>query len=258
MKYTTNQIKARARALLADAPEGLRWSELASAILNEAPETPPNTISGSMVALFASATDITKIRRGLYVLVDPVDQEPEPADDEIQPVSVVTPAGRAVTLTEDLFYAPFAEWLKELDEVSNAAAIGGNALGGKWGTPDVIGVLKPKVADLVKFEPQIVSAEIKIDKHQPVIAFGQAVAYRLFSHKSYIVVPDTTSPENYDLLEALSILYGIGLVTFALDPAAPGFDLRVRAQVIQPDMFFVNQMARRLHEHSAETFEKLF
>lgn len=57
---------------------------------------------------------------------------------------------------------------------------------------------------------------------QPVVAFGQAVAYRLFSHKSYIVVPNTTSSDDMNRLKALCGLHGVGLVTFTLDVVQPG------------------------------------
>jgi hypothetical protein len=103
------------------------------------------------------------------------------------PVKAETPGSEP--LTEQDFYVSFAEWLEENDEATVASALGGSSLGVKWGTPDVIGVLKPRAQDIFKFEPQIVTAEIKVVPSQPVVAFGQAVAYRLFSHKSYIVVP---------------------------------------------------------------------
>ncbi|TWB27558.1 hypothetical protein [Nitrospirillum bahiense] len=258
-KLTTNQIKSRVRQLLGEAPDGMRWSEVARKIETESPETSPNTIQGSIQSLFKEARDITKIRRGVYVLIEPPGEESGP---ETTDTVVAVPAGPGAAietvLREDAFYQPFADWLKELEEVTYAAAIGGNALGGKWGTPDVIGVLKPKKADLIKFDLQIITAEIKIDPSQPVVAFGQAIAYRLFSHRSFIVVPDIIGADNYDRLEALSILYGIGLVTFKPDPREPKFSLRVRAQTIQPDMFYVNQMAKRLHDYSANIFENLF
>src|SRR3546814_1098082 len=88
------------------------------------------------------------------------------------------------------------------DEATVASALGGSSLGGKWGTPDVIGVLKPRAQDIFKFEPQIVTAEIKAVPNQPVVAFGQAVAYRLFSHKSYIVVPNSTSSDDMNRLKS--------------------------------------------------------
>ena len=85
---------------------------------------------------------------------------------------------------EEDFYEPFAEYLKnDLDEVTTVASFGGAGLKGKWGTPDVIGVYKSLASNLIKFPLEIVAAEIKIDPQTPVVAFGQAVAYRLFAAK---------------------------------------------------------------------------
>lgn len=39
----------------------------------------------------------------------------------------------------------------------------------KWGTPDVVGVYKPLASQLIKFDLEIVSAEIKIDPQAPVV-----------------------------------------------------------------------------------------
>lgn len=160
---------------------------------------------------------------------------------------------------EEQFYQPFADWLKnELDEVTIAVPIGGAGFQKKWGTPDVVGVYKPLASHRIKFDLEIVSAEIKVDPNQPVVAFGQAAAYRLFSAKSYVVIPNNTSPEDYGRLEALCMLFGIGLVVFNPDVEAPHFAIRVRAQRFSPDMFYVNEFADRLYELDPGVFNQLF
>src|SRR5207248_1399429 len=95
---------------------------------------------------------------------------------------------------------------------------------------------------------EIISAEIKVDPQQPVVAFGQAVAYRLFSAKSYVVMPSSISEEDYSRLEALCMLFGIGLVLFETNPEEPDFQIRVRAQRYPPDMFYVNEFAERIYQ----------
>jgi hypothetical protein len=55
-----------------------------------------------------------------------------------------------------------------------------------------------------------------------------------------------------------TILFGVGLVVFNLDPKSPDFAIRVRAQRYSPDMFYVNEFARRLHQYDPGLFEKLF
>ena len=88
--------------------------------------------------------------------------------------------------------------------------------------------------------------------------FGQAVAYRLFATKAYIVMPTSLSEKDKGRLEALCMLFGAGLVLFDLNKDAPGFSIRMRAQRFSPDMFYVNEFAETLKNHNAEAFEKLF
>jgi hypothetical protein len=169
-----------------------------------------------------------------------------------------TPAGTRVT--ESDFYGPFAQWLKnELGEVTEVAPFGGASLRSKWGTPDVIGVYRSRARDLVKFNPEIVSAEIKINPQEPVVAFGQAIAYRLFSSKTYIAMPNSMTETDLDRLESLCMLFGVGLVLFdGLNKEEPKFLIRVRAQRFSPDMFYVNEFAERLKNQNIEVFESLF
>jgi len=89
------------------------------------------------------------------------------------------------------------------------------------------------------------------------VAFGQAVAYRLFSTKSYIAMPTSlTRRTKADWNH--SVLFGVGLVLFDLNKDNPGFSIRVRAQRFSPDMFYVNEFADRLKHHDAQVFEDLF
>jgi hypothetical protein len=149
---------------------------------------------------------------------------------------------------EEAFYPPFAEWLVvELDECTKAIPVGGNILGGKFGTPDVIGVRKPAGGDIIKAPIEIVSAEIKIATAGLVTAFGQACSYTLFSHKSYIVVPKTASPEDISRLDSLCLVIGIGLILFdSNSPQKPDFRIRTRAARHEPDYFYVNDQLSRI------------
>ena len=258
-KLSTRQIKELAKNKLAAAPGGIRWTNLVNNISAEAPDTPINTIWGSTQALFKTDSDIVKLSKGIYglksatqSLVDS-DEAEKKTGQEIE----ISPAG--VSFAEKDFYEPFAEWLRDgLDEVTEAISIGGNIFKGKWNTPDVIGVLRPLKGDLIKFDPQIVSAEIKTDPTQPVVAFGQAISYRLFSHKCYLVLPDTTAEEDAERITGLATVFGLGLVFFSLDPSNPKFRLETRALLAQPDMVYVNQMAKRLEAYDSKSFDRLF
>lgn len=253
-KLTVQQIRSLARSLITENPGGIRYSVLVDKIWKQTPETPKNTVHGSvwnLDALFPS--EITKPSRGLFTPVTKSGNE----NVVVGSTEQVAPTG--VKVQESDFYEPFAQWLKnDLDEVSEVASLGGAGLKSKWGTPDVIGIYKPLASNLIKFPIEIVSAEVKIDPQAPVVAFGQAVAYRLFSTKTYIAMPTSLTEEDQSRLESLCMLFGVGLVLFDLNKDEPQFSIRVRAQRFSPDMFYVNEFADRLKHHDADIFEELF
>ena len=261
-KLNRKDIQTAARIILEQETGGIRWAQLLRAVEANTPDTPHNSVHGAIHALLNSDPEIVKVARGTYRLAKYQDPPEDLTKANAEPLALVQVelAGHVrVTLLESEFYDSFATWLEETaEEVTVAAAIGGSLLKQKWGTPDVMGVLRPQAHDIVKFESQIVSAEIKIDPAQPVVAFGQAVSYKLFSHKSFIAVPNTTTEEDLARLKALCSINGVGLVTFTLDKAAPDYTTIVPAQQATPDMFYVNQMARRLLEVSKPIFKRLF
>lgn len=146
-------------------------------------------------------------------------------------------------IREEVFYPLFANWLKnEIEDVTHAIALGGNAFKDRWGTPDVIGKAESRRSDVIKGPTSIVSAEIKVDTSGLVTGFGQACAYKLFSHKSYLVIPQETSQDELARLDSLCQIFGIGLVTFnSRNPAAPDFRLVVRPLKHEPDLFYTNR-----------------
>ncbi len=253
-KLTVQQIRKRGRAVVTENAGGIRWGNLIEKISAENPETPKHTISSSLWNLDTIyPSEISKPSRGLFKPIN------AGADDSIVVGNTEQIAPTGLKIRELDFYEPFADWLKnDLDEVTEVAPMGGAGMKTKWGTPDVIGVYKPLAGNLIKFTPEIVSAEIKIDPQEPVVAFGQAVAYRLFSAKTYVVMPTTLTEVDKSRLESLCVLFGVGLVLFDVDKSNPGFLIRVRAQRFSPDMFYVNEFAERLKSYDAQVFEKLF
>jgi hypothetical protein len=262
MKLNRQQIHERALQVLDENPRGIRWSDLLRTVESNAPETPHNSIHGGIHNLLTTRpSEIVKVARGTYQLAKYVDADNAAASaNEIE--TVTTPVNAEAPghgpLTEQDFYTSFAEWLKDNDEATEAAPLGGSSLGGKWGTPDVIGVLKPRAQDIFKFEPQIVTAEIKAVPGQPIVAFGQAVAYRLFSHRSYIVIPTSTSSDDMNRLKSLCSIHGVGLVTFVLNKEQPDYAVVVLPANATPDMFYVNNMLERLKSTEPDLLNKLF
>ena len=92
-------------------------------------------------------------------------------------------------------------------------------------------------------------AEIKIDSFQLITAFGQACAYSLFSHKSYLVVPKLAPKDDISRLDSLCQGYGIGLVLFDTNsPENPGFTILVRPRKHDPDMFYTNKYLKVIED----------
>ncbi|MDI9608086.1 MAG: hypothetical protein QM228_07490, partial [Atribacterota bacterium] len=144
----------------------------------------------------------------------------------------------------------FASWLvNELEECTVAIPLGGNKFKDKWGTPDVIGKREPQRSDIVKAPTEIVSAEIKVDARDLITAFGQACSYKLFSHKSYIVIPKNSPQDDVSKLDALCMIFGIGLVLFDNNnPQDPQFEIRARPLRHEPDMFYVNKYMKLIEK----------
>ena len=237
------QIVNKALDLLRNAPHGIRWSDLNRQVRDTLPQISKNTISGTLGNLDAKLPDqFFKPARGLWMHV-----KFREAGPTSQPTIVPSAKER---VAEKAFYEPFAAWLvNELEECTKAIEVGGNAFRDKWGTPDVIGIREPKKSDIIQFQTEIISAEIKLDSASLITAFGQACAYRLFSHKSYIVVPADSPEDDIARLDTLGRIFGIGLILFdAADPKAPHFEIRVRAAKHEPDMFYVNRCMKLIED----------
>ena len=233
------RIIEKALELLKAAPHGIRYSELVRQIGEAFPDIPRNTIHGTLWNIDAQRPDaVYKPARGLYLH----------ASLKTSSAEAVKPT--APKVKEEQFYEPFGDWLvNELEECTKAIAVGGSIFKDKWGTPDVIGIREPKKSDIIKFPTEIVSAEVKVDTSGLITAFGQACAYRLFSHKSYIVVPTDAPEDDVARLDTLARIFGIGLILFdARTPKEPKFEIRVRATKHEPDMFYVNRYLKMIED----------
>ncbi len=139
--------------------------------------------------------------------------------------------------------------MNELEECTKAIPLGGNKFKDKWGTPDVIGIREPRQSDIIKPQTEVVSAEVKLDNKDLITAFGQACAYKLFSHKSYIVIPKESSQEDVARIDALCLIFGIGLILFDSENVKePQFDIRVRPTKQEPDMFYLNRHIKLIED----------
>jgi hypothetical protein len=237
MPTITEQIGESAFELLKEKPEGLRFGQLVAQIHQKNHAFNINTINGSIWDLEVQfPTKVYKPSRGLYRLIEFKDAK----TDELKP-ELVTKAPQKIK--EEDFYKSFADWLvNEMEECTKAITLGGNLFKDKWGTPDVVGKRESRRSDIIQAPVEIVAAEIKLDMAQLVTAFGQACAYCLFAHKSYLVIPVDAPEDEIARIDALCQVFGIGLVLFNnKDPQDPDFQIRVRPQKHDPDMFYVNK-----------------
>ena len=231
------RIKLRAVELIKASPDGLRYSELFRKLRDGPPSFNAGTINSTIWNLDAVLPELVwKPSKGLYRHTS----YKEVQSVEESNASIEQPQPK---IREDQFYQPFADWLKnEAEEVTHAIPLGGNIFRDRWGTPDVIGKKESRRSDVIKAPTEIVAAEIKADTMQLVTAYGQACAYRLFCHRSYLVIPHQANADEIARIDALCEISGVGLVTFdAEDPKLPCFTQLVRPRPHQPDLFYTNR-----------------
>ena len=241
MPTKREKIIAKAIEILKSNPNGVRYSDFVRKITEEFADIPVNTIYGTVWNLETRMpNEVYKPARGLFRHLtfrekEIKEEEKPPSEEEIK---------------EEDFYKPFARWLvDEVEECTKAIPLGGNKFKDKWGTPDVIGKREPRRSDIVKAPTEIISAEIKAGTRDLITAFGQACSYKLFSHKSYIVIPKNSSESDISKLDALCLIFGIGLVLFdSSKPSDPKFEIRVRPTKHEPDMFYVNTYMKMLEK----------
>jgi hypothetical protein len=243
------KITLKAKEILAANPSGVRFSELVRSLQEAFPGEAYGNFTGAIWNLDSRfPSEIYKPSRGLFRLTQ--FKSDEPAAITVEPVETVQVAGK---IREADFYEAFANYLvQDLEECTKAIPLGGSMFGAKWGTPDIFGIFKARESDIFKASLEVVVAEVKTDCSQPITAFGQACAYRLFAHKSYLVVPRDSQKEDIDRLDALCVISGIGLILFdTTNVQFPDFEIRVRAAKHEPDAFYINSYLKRI----ADTLE---
>lgn len=234
------RIRRIAFELLELNAPGLRFSELQRQIQIADPKLNAGTINTSIWNLDAVFPErVYKPSKGLFRLAQFRQAELDSSRQGSRP-----------RIREEAFYPLFASWLKnEIEDVTHAIPLGRNVFRDRWGTPDVLGKAESKRSDVIKGATSIVAAEIKTDISGIVTGFGQACAYRLFSHKSYLVIPSQTPQDELARVDSLCEMFGLGLVTFNPNSLeAPCFTLVVRPLKQEPDLFYTNRYIRHVEK----------
>jgi len=252
MSILRDKIIEKAYEILERKPDGIRYADLIREISKEMPDVKVNTIHATIWDFKrqidnGEIEDVLKPERGLYIFKKYYTEQKsvEKTKDTGPQKDVLEKLSKK--LKEEDFYQPFADYLvNDLDECTSAIPLGGNKFQDKWGTPDVFGIYKFSETDPIKPLVEVVSAEIKTDTNQLITAFGQACAYKLFSHKVYLVVPKDAE-KDIARLESLCLRFGIGLILFdSKNPNDPKFEIRTRANKSEPDYFYLNEYLRKL------------
>ncbi|MFN3605357.1 MAG: hypothetical protein ACK4UJ_11675 [Leptonema sp. (in: bacteria)] len=235
------------KEFLKSKTEGAYYSEIINYLKEQLPDVPVNTLHGAahdfrQRIVNGEEKEFIIPERGFYIFSE-FYQEKEAFNKKTSKIP------------EENFYESFADYLvNELEECTKAISLGGNKFQDKWGTPDVFGVYKFSEADPIRPPLEIISAEMKTDTAQLITAFGQACAYKIFSHKVYLVVPKQAESE-ISRLESLCLKFGIGLILFDNeDGNNPDYRIRTRAIKSEPDYFYVNLYIQKL---SKEEIKKL-
>ncbi|MBI5573677.1 MAG: hypothetical protein HY919_03885 [Elusimicrobia bacterium] len=242
MSTKVEKISSRILEILENKPEGLRHSEIIKKIIEVFPDISINTIYGSIWDFMQKTKEVYKPSRGLYKHIKFKNNQIFETEKEVP--------HEVKKIKEEDFYELFADWLvNDLEECTKAIPLGGNKFKDKWGTPDVIGKNESNRSDIIKHETEIVSAEIKTDDSGLITAFGQACAYKSFSHKVYIVIPKSSSEEDKSRIESLCLIFGIGLILFdSNNIEQPDFEIRVRPVKFEPDLFYVNKYIKLIED----------
>lgn len=231
------QIAKCGLSVLEEHPEGIAFRDLVAEVMRRLPEANVNSVGTELAALPNElSSPVFRPSRGVMQLKAFANR------DAVPPTSSTSKSQSR----ESDYYDKFAQWLKVEEEATDAIAMGGAGMRSKWGTPDVVGVYRPRKTDRIQYTTELLAAEIKVDPSEAITAFGQAVAYRLFATRSYVVVPNSIVPNDLKRLKSLAVLVGVGVVLFDLDPANPAFTSWVTPQRLAPDMFYVNEFVDRL------------
>ena len=250
------------KAILARHPEGMRAKTLADEIYRKLPDDRHNSIWAQLsMVTDAHPNKFHKVSEpgaAYYFLSTAGNIEMPLPRGTSKPLSSRKTNSRASTsrkFSEKDYYKPFARYLEygdddNLNVCTKAIPLGRNVFGNQWNTPDVIGLFKPRANDVIDFSTEVVSTEIKIDGTQVMNGFGQACAYRLFSHRIYLVIPKTAKVTR---IEELCRVLGLGLVYLDTEAAEKQgeiinsmFDAQLLAQKHEPNMFYVNEYLKKI------------
>lgn len=265
---TQSKVIQHMEDILARHPEGVRSKTLTTEIHQKMPDALIGTIRATLSTITGANPDkfykISEPGATYYFLhtaqnenievTTPIPQDTSESSSSSPDTDTNNGTSTGRQFPEKDYYEPFAKYLQSGDDNLNvctsAIPLGRNVFGDQWTTPDVIGLFKPRPNDVIDFSTEVISVEIKIDGAQMMHGFGQACAYRLFSHRIYLVIPKMAKVPR---IEELCRVLGLGLVYLDTEAAEEQgeitnsmFDAQLLAQKHEPNMFYVNEYMRKI------------
>lgn len=225
--------------LIGSRSEGYRYTEIKAEVHAQYPDIPLNTIGGVIPKLEEHTDQVKRVERGLFRHISYLEkingQEETDTEHSIEPIKTVEQR----QYKEEEFYVAFADWLEnDMQECSKAIPLGGTVIKTKWSTPDVIGIREFR--SFIQLPTEVISAEIKIDTNQILTGFGQACSYKLFSHRTYLVLPHDMPDEDKLRIDSLCRVNNIGLIFFNKND--PHNTIRSRANKNEPDTYYIDEI----------------
>ena len=224
---------------------GIRFSALVKKVVAETGEN-ENTCNGSLYNMPVEIPEkISRPYRGLFIL-----KENEKLLKDIEQNF----EQKLVSDKEDDIYHPAKDYLLSREECTHAVVIGGNIFGKKWGTPDILGAIRAHSDAVYKPTLEIIAVEIKDEGYSPVEALGQAMAYKLFAHRTWLILPEDA---DLDRIEGIAISANIGLISFKKGKDGFEFDTLNRPISGHPDFAEVNNQLEKLKEKDKKKYNEL-
>lgn len=242
------EIREKALEIL-QRPEfknGLRFSALVKKVVSETGAN-ENTCNGSLYNFPNEfPKKIARPYRGLFILKENEKLLKDVEQNfEQKPISAIK---------EDDIYQPARDYLLSREECTHAVVIGGNIFGKKWGTPDILGAIRADSDAVYKPTLEIIAVEIKDEGYSPVEALGQAMAYKLFAHRTWLILPDDS---DLDRIEGIAISANIGLISFSKEKDEFKFDTLNRPEAGHPDFSEVNKILESLKDKDKKKYNEL-
>ena len=245
-------------ALKKAGAKGLFFSELKSVVQEEFPDESIYGDSGKTTSNIAAAVnylkrtgDLSKVpssemseedrskKRTKWILLGEIAEEPkredkqEPSPDRLRELDLYSPT---VMAAQGKGICTFA------------TEVGGALSGWEYGTPDVVGILRPDaLVRPLNLPSEIVAIEVKlgVERHSLNTGCAQAALYKQFAHQSYLVV-HSQEGEIPAWVQKACASSGIGLCALNLGEDEPTLRCIVEAPSNTPGLRLLSDFIRKL------------